>query len=196
MQKEIEATFENVDHEKLRRILIEQRAILKQPECMMRRTIFDYQDRRLDKQAAWIRVRQEATRNTMCYKQRQNETIQGMREIEFEISDYDSACDFLTAIGLITKAKQETKREIWELDDCEIMLDTWPWIPAFAEVEGVSEDAVKKVAAKLGFNWSAAIFDSSDAQYTKHFDVTRTEISSCSIDFGPIPDWLEQRRIQ
>lgn len=194
MQQEIEATFLDVAHEVLRQKLKDSGGTCAQPMYLMKRAIYDYADLRLDKKAAWIRVRQEADRTTMGFKQRQSETLEGMREIEFTVDDYTKACQFLEAIGLAPKATQESKRETWRLDDCEVMLDEWPWIPTFVEVEGPNEQAVRAVAQKLGLDYDTAMFDSNDAIYVKHFDVTRTEISTVPIVFGPVPEWLEQKR--
>ena len=63
MNTEIEATFLEVDHDKLRQKLGVMGAQLTQPETHMRRTIYDYPDLRLDKMAAWIRVRDEGVRS-------------------------------------------------------------------------------------------------------------------------------------
>jgi len=194
MQTEIEATFLAINHDELRAKLQAAGATLVQPMYLMKRSIYDYADLRLDQQKSWIRVRQEADKVTMGFKQRESETADGMREIEFEISDYAKACEFLEAIGLKTKAVQESKREVWRLDDCEVTLDEWPWIPQYVEVEGPSENAVRDVSAKLGLTYEAAVFDSIDIIYIKFFDVTRTEISSVPIAFGPVPRWLEKKR--
>lgn len=194
MQQEIEATFLGADHQAVRQKLEELGGTCKQPQFLMKRSIYDYADLRLDKQSAWIRVREEADKTTMGFKQRQNETIEGMREIEFSISDYAKACAFLEAIGLTTKAVQESKRETWQLEDCEIMLDEWPWIPPYIEIEAPTEAIVRDVSAKLGFDYSQAIFDSTDAIYERYFNVTRTEISTVPLAFGPVPEWLESKR--
>jgi adenylate cyclase class 2 len=194
MQQEIEATFLDCDHEAMRRKLQQLGAVIEQPKYLMKRAIYDYADLRLDKQAAWIRVREEADKTTMGFKQRQSETIEGMREIEFTISDYDKACDFLEAIGLTPKAVQESKRETWRLGECQIMLDEWPWIPTYVEVEAPSEATVRDVSAQLGLDYSQAVFDSTDAIYQHYFDVTRTEISTVPLAFGPVPEWLESKR--
>jgi adenylate cyclase, class 2 len=194
MKPEIEATYLEQNHEKIRDMLKSKGATCLHEKYLMKRTIFDYPDLRLDNQAAWIRVRQEATKTTMGFKQRQDETIEGMREIEFTIDDYTKACDFLEAIGLAPKAVQESRREIWRLGDCEIMLDEWPWIPTYIEIEGPTKEAVQKVTSELGLDYNTAIFDSTDAIYQKYFDVSRTEISTVPIKFGPIPNWLEEKR--
>lgn len=195
MQQEIEATFLGIDHDALRAQLKALGGTCSQPEFLMRRAVFDYSDQRLDRQAAWVRVRQEYDRVTMCYKQRKTSNIDGMYEVEFVVSDYDKACGFLQAIGLEHKARQETKRELWLLDGCQVTLDTWPWIPQYVEIEAPDESSVRAVAQKLGFQWSNALFDSADAVYQRYYDVTRTEISTVNLTFSPVPDWLEAKRI-
>lgn len=194
MQTEIEATFLDISHDALRSRLQAAGGVCEQPLHLMRRAVYDYADLRLDKQAAWIRVRQEADRVTMAFKQRQAESIDGMQEIEFEASSYNKACTFLGAIGLVPKALQESKREVWRLGECQIMLDEWPWIPPYVELEADSEAIVRGAAARLEFEYDQAIFDSTDAIYQKYFDVTRTEISTVPITFGVVPEWLEARR--
>ncbi len=186
--------FVGVDHERLREKLRGLGAELLTPERLIRRTIFDYEDLRLDKQAAWIRLRDEGDKITLTYKQRKNETIDGRVEIELVVDDFDKTKALLLATGLTVKAEQETKRELWKCGEVEIMLDTWPWLEPIVEAEGKSEEAVKEMSSKLGLNWDDAIFDSTDRLYQMVFDVTRTEISTHPIVFGPVPEWLEARR--
>jgi adenylate cyclase, class 2 len=194
MQSEIEATFVDVEHEQVRKRLEAAGGRCVSLRFRQRRVVYDYPDLSLDKKAAWVRVRQEVDRATLSFKQRQNESIEGMKEIETEIADFDSTCRLLEAIGLTVKAEQETDREVWEIDGCEVMLDEWPWIPPFIEIEGPDEASVQALAKKLGFSWEAAVFDSTDGVYQRYYDVARTKISTVPIKFGPIPDWLEEKR--
>ncbi|MFA5744640.1 MAG: CYTH domain-containing protein [Candidatus Paceibacterota bacterium] len=194
MKTEVEATFIPADHIALRKKLGDIGAKLIRPERLIRRTIFDYEDLRLDAKAAWVRLRDEGDSITLTFKQRTNETINGMKEIEIVVDDYIRTKELLLAIGLIVKAEQETKRELWEIDGTQVMLDTWPWLEPIAEIEGESEETVKELSQRLGFDWTKAIFDSADELYRLVFDVTRTEISTCPLTFGPVPAWLEKRR--
>lgn len=194
MKSEIEATFIDADLDHVRAELKAAGAKLIYPERLMRRENFDFPGVVLDQKPAWLRLRTEGDKITLTYKERQAETIEGMKEIMIEVNDFEQAKELLFAIGLVTKSIQETKRELWRLDDCEIMLDTWPWIPSYVEVEGPSEMSVKATSEELGFTWSAAVFDSADNVYQNYFDVTRTEISTVLIEFGPVPDWLEAKR--
>jgi hypothetical protein len=103
MQTEIEATFLDVNHELLRTKLVELGAACVEPKHDMRRTVYDFPDLRLDKKAAWVRVRQEAEKITMTFKHRQSETSEGMKEVELAVDNYASACAFLEAVGLAVK---------------------------------------------------------------------------------------------
>jgi adenylate cyclase class 2 len=194
MQTEIEATYLDVNHEQLRARLAAIGAHCETPRFDMFRVVYDYPDLRLDKMAAWVRVRREADKVTMSFKHRQSESAQGMKEVELVVNSYEDACVFLESIGLTEKARQETRREIWQLDGCEIMLDEWPWIPPYVEIEGPAESSVQAVSEKLGFSCKSAFFDSADGVYQQYFDVTRTEISTVPITFKPAPDWLEAKR--
>jgi adenylate cyclase class 2 len=196
MAAELEATFVNISHEDLRHRLKKAGATLVQPMTLMRRIIFDYPNMRLDNQTAWLRLRDEGDKVMLTYKQRLSSTLDGMKEIETEVSSFEQTAELLKAIGMIIKASQETKREVWTMSGCQITLDDWPWIPPFTEIEGQTETAVKAACEQLNFSWGEAIFDSIDAIYLQHFDVTRTEISSADIRFGVVPEWLEAKRIK
>jgi adenylate cyclase class 2 len=85
-------------------------------------------------------------------------SLTGAKEIEFNVSDYDGAVALIEAVGIKSKSVQETKREIWHMGDAEVVIDEWPWIDYFIEIEAPSETLVKETAAKLGLDWSDAAF--------------------------------------
>jgi len=75
------------------------------------------------------------------------------------------------------------------------MIDTWPWIPTFVEIEAHSEEKLKAAAEKLGLRWGDALYGSVEPAYQKYYDVTEKEIDSWpEIVFSPVPDWLLQRK--
>lgn len=191
MQTEIEAKFPDIDSEALRNKLRELGAELVHPEIMMKRHVFDYPDERLEKDGGWVRLRQESDKTTLCYKKLDDRTLHGTKEINVKVDDYDKTKNFLEAIGLKSKAYQETKRETWLYKEVEVTIDTWPWIPSFVELEGPSERGVRDVAADLGFDWSKAMHGSVETVYQMHYDFTELEIDSWpEITFVPEPDWL------
>lgn len=197
METEIEAKFPDVDASKLRAKLVEKGAELVQPEILMRRRTYDDRAGWLQKANGWVRVRNEGDKITLSYKQLNERTLHGMKEINLVVSDFDKTCAFLEAIGMIEKSYQETKREKWVHQDVEVTIDTWPWIPTFAELEGLSEQAVQGAAEDLGFDWKRAMHGSVETVYQMHYDVTEDEVAHWkSIIFVDVPEWLLEKRLK
>ena len=195
MQTEVEAKFLNVNYEEIRAKLKKLGAVCEQPMRLMIRNNFDYPDRRLEKVGGWIRIRDESGKITLSYKQLNDRTLHGTKEVNLVVDDFQKATDFLKAIGLRLDNYQETKRESWRLDEVEVELDEWPWIKPFVELEGHSEEDIKKVAEKLNLDWSRAIHGSVENAYQAEYNVTEAEVDSIAeIKFVAVPEWLERRR--
>src|ERR1035437_10205859 len=175
METEIEAKFPDIDADALRLMLKEKGAELEHPEVLMRRKTFDDPDRRLNKVGGWIRVRDEGNKVTLSYKQLNDRTLHGTKEITVVVDDFDKTCSFLEAIGMVAKSYQETKREKWNFKGVEVTIDTWPWVPIFVELEGPTEKLVRSVAAGLGFDWINAMHGSVEPIYQMHYDFTDEE---------------------
>ena len=100
-----------------------------------------------------------------------SDNISNQKEVCLEIDNFENARIFLEKIGCIKKAYQESKRELWELDNVEITIDEWPFLEPFIEIEGKNEEDVKKATKKLGFNYKDAFFGSADFLYAKKYGV-------------------------
>ena len=196
MKTEIEAKFLNVDVKNVREKLKKVGAVKQYPERLMKRKVFDYPDNKLDKEDAWVRVRDEGDNKiTLSYKKLLDRSLHGTKEITLDVSDFETMCDFLQACGFEIKSYQETKREKWTLEESEITIDTWPWIPTFVEIESATEEEIHKVSNLLGFDWNKALHGSVETAYQDLFDVTEDEIDGWKeIVFTPVPDWLEVKR--
>ena len=193
MQTELEAKFLDIDPDMLRKLLKEKGATLVHAERLMKRKNFDFPDRRLYKTGGWVRVRDEGDRITLSFKQTVNDALDGTKEVEIVVVDFDNISNFLLAIGLVQKSYQETKRERWYFDGVEVTIDTWPWIPTFVELEGESEKQLKEIATKLGLDWGAAMHGGVAPVYCRYFDVTCGEVNEWkNITFVPVPDWLNK----
>lgn len=191
MDTEIEAKWLNVDHTEMRERLKACGAKLVQSERLMTRKVFDHEDKRLEKLGGWVRVRNEGDKVTMSYKQLNDRTLHGTKEVSVVVDDFDKTCTFLESIGLRAHSYQETKRESWILRDSEIELDTWPWIPSFLEIEAPSENELKKTAQELGLNYDNALHGSVETAYQAIYDVSEEEIDNWEeIKFSEVPDWL------
>lgn len=197
MQTEIEAKWLNINLSNMRLQLKSIGATLVQPERLMSRSVFDYPDKQLAKVGGWVRVRDEGDKVTLSYKQLNDRTLHGTKEINLTVNNFKATCDFLQSIGLVAKSFQETKRESWLIDDVEVELDTWPWIPSFIEIEAKTEEKLRAVAKNLDLKFSEALHGSVEVAYQDIYDVTESEIDNWStIRFVDIPDWLAIKRRQ
>ena len=167
MNKEIEAKFLNVNHDQIRKKLSSLGAVLEQPMRTMRRVVIHTPD--MTKKNAFVRVRDEGYRTTMTYKQFDHDSVDGAKEYEIQVDNFDTAVSLLGASGLKYDTYQETKRENWRLDNTEIMLDEWPWLNPYIEIESRDESMVKDIALKLGFSWKEAIFGGVANAYQKQY---------------------------
>ena len=166
MQTEIEAKWLDIDITQMRKRLESVGAQLVTPERLMVRSIFDYPDKRLEKNGGWVRVRDEGDKITLSYKQLNDRSLHGTKEVSVVVSDFDNTCTFLKSIGLEQDSFQETRRESWKLGDTEIELDTWPWIPSFVEIEAKSEKELRDVASKLNLDYNKALHGSVETVST------------------------------
>lgn len=154
----------------MRRRLADAGAKLEKPEFLQKRIPFDLPGDRKSKDA-WVRVRDEAGRVTLSLKIVDGDRIEDQREIMVTVDDFDNAVALLDAIGCERKSYQETKRELWRLGDVEIMIDEWPFLEPFIEVEGPSESIVRDIAEKLGFRWEDAVFGAVGKLYFMKYGV-------------------------
>jgi len=195
METEIEAKWLRIDHPTFRDTLMSAGAELVSPERKMVRRVFDYPDKRLSKVGGWVRVRDEGGIITLSYKQVNDRTLHGTQEVTVTVTDFEATCAFLGAIGLKSKAFQETTRESWKLGSVEIELDTWPWIPSFVEIEAKDSKLLYAAAKKLGLDRNKALHGSVETAYQDIYDVTEEEIDNWDeIKFSEVPDWLVSKR--
>lgn len=167
MQTEIEVKFLNIDHNVVRGKLRELGGVCEQPMRLMRRVVFHSDD--MEAKRAFVRVRDEGYRVTMTYKQFDADTVDGAKEYEIEVSDFNTAIALLDAAGIAHDTFQESRRENWRLGDVEIMLDEWPWLAPYMEIEGLSEERVRSVAEQLGFAWEDAVFGGVANAYANQY---------------------------
>ncbi|MCX6746313.1 MAG: CYTH domain-containing protein [Candidatus Parcubacteria bacterium] len=175
MNIEYEATFTKINKNKMHQKLKNLGARLIKPEFLMKRVVF-IPPKKIKN--GWMRVRDEGDKITMSLKIVHGKKITAQKEIELIIDDFENGCNFLESIGAKRKSYQETKRELWHLNDVEITLDTWPGLKPVIEIEGKNEQDVKAVAEKLDFDWSKAIFDSIDYVYEQELGIPREVINN------------------
>lgn len=193
MKDEIEVKFPNVDHAKMRKKLTELGATCVVPMRTMIRSTFDFPESHPDYgKSAFVRVRDEGDKITLTYKNFLSK--KDVKEIELKVDNFPATVEFCEAIGLTKTSYQESNRETWVYQDCEIVLDEWPWLKPFIEVEAPSAEKMQELSEKLGFNFSDGVYgDVTDVyrtQYPHIPDPAQIGILPV-IKFGdPLPDYL------
>jgi adenylate cyclase class 2 len=170
MKTEIEAKFLNIEPDDIRRRLADIGAVCKQPMRMMRRVVFDNDD--MNAKRGFIRVRDEGYRVSVTYKQYDEMSLTGAKEIEFTTDNYDAAVALIEATGIRVRSYQEARREIWVVQGAEVVIDEWPWLNPFIEIEAETESRVKDIAKLLGFDWMDAAFGDVMTAYRAQYPST------------------------
>lgn len=194
MKTEYEAKFLNINVDEIRGKLQSSGAHMEKPMRLMRRVTMETPE--LKEKNAFVRVRDEGDKVTVTYKQFDALSVDGAKEHEIVVSDFDEALALLEATGLPKLSLQESKRETWNLDGTEIVIDEWPWLNPYIEIEGETENHVREIAKKLGFDWNDAVFGDVMSAYRERYPhLTESDVISVVpvVKFGdPLPDFLKE----
>ena len=132
---------------------------------LMRRYVYDIVP---GDQSKWIRLRDTGRETTLCVKQILSDAIDGVREVEVNVSDFDATNALLGMLGYSPKAYQENRRSSWKLSTVRLELDSWPLIPPYLEIEADSTEEVHATALRLGFEIAELTAENTTAVYTRY----------------------------
>jgi len=128
---------------------------------------FDTPDRSLTSAGKVLRLRQD-TRARVTYKGLG--TLEGgahlRQELEFTVSDFDTAKALFEALGYQVYTIYEKYRTTYQLGNVEVVVDELP-TGDFLEIEGPDSDSIHHAAQQLGLNWEAGIMDSYTALFER-----------------------------
>ncbi len=195
MKAEIEVKFLHVDHDLIRQKLSEVGAELEHPMQQMKRVTF--QNDFMCQKSGWIRVRDEGDRITVAYKQTDSFDIDGTKEIEIDVENFEAAVEIFRNIGLGGESFQESRRESWQFGEVQIELDEWPWLDSFIEIEAPNEQLVSDMAIRLGLNMSESLSGDVMVAYREqypHLGMNGTIGNLEQVRFDlPLPDMLARK---
>ncbi|CAG1005042.1 adenylate cyclase, class 2 [Anaerolineales bacterium] len=155
---ETEAKFFVRDLKKIELRLLELKAQLIQPRLHEINLRFDNANDELRSSLRVLRLRQD-DKARLTFKGPSEEQPGGIlrrREIEFVVEDFDSAKDFLEALGYRVVVFYEKFRAVYELNDTHIMLDELPY-GQFIEIEGENAETIRRTMNLLGIKWDAMV---------------------------------------
>ena len=145
MNTEYEIRVLEVDVEKLTQKL-EALGAEKVGDWMQKRYVYDFTPKRENQ---WIRLRTNGKKTTLTYKNVEKNTVDGTKELEIVVEDFEKTNEMLEILGYKNKGYQENKRVRYILGGVEIDFDTWPRIPTYMEIEGKNEEVVAKTLELL-----------------------------------------------
>lgn len=167
MKTEYEVVFTNIEREKFIDKIKSIGWICTKENTLMKRIIFEIPN---NKRSSYLRVRDEWDKITCTYKEENLlvNNIDSIKELETVVKDFEVMINIFRKLWLNEKSYQETYREVWSINnEIEIMIDLWPWLNPYIEIEWENEELVRKYSSLLWFDYNVWIFWTSFQVYEK-----------------------------
>lgn len=116
----------------------------------------------------WIRLRTNGTETTLTIKEISSSKIDGTKEAEIVVSDFNVCDEILNKLGYFARSKQENRRIRYMLNDVEIDIDMWPKIPDYVEFEAKNVKQIEDVCKVLGIEYDKLVTYDVETIY-KHY---------------------------
>ena len=130
----------------------------------------------------WIRLRTNGENTTLAIKEIKSLRVDGTKELEIEVSDFNGTNEFLMKLGYLPRTFQENFRIEYILNGVNFDLDKWPMIPPYLEIEGNSEIDVIKMIDVLGFKESDVTTMDVDTLYSLEYGIQLDSIKELRFD--------------
>ncbi len=167
MKTEFEIVFTDINKDEIIEKIKSLWWVQTKKNTLMKRVIFKHP---WDSKGSYLRVRDEWDKITCTYKKQKpwKLDIYSIQELETIVWDFDIMVNIFRELGLKQKSYQETYREVWEInEEVEIMIDLWPGLKPYIELEAENEELVKKYSEKLWFNYNSWLFGTVFQVYEK-----------------------------
>lgn len=120
----------------------------------------------------WVRLRQTGEQTTLTIKKIVNSKgeyeLDAVEELEFDVPNIESGKQFLEDLGYFFARHQIKMRIAYDYNDTEIVIDKWPRLEPYVEVEGPSQEAIDEAVKMLGYNVKDAIVINTDDIYSQN----------------------------
>ncbi len=151
MKTEIEARLLDINEEEFIAKLKEHGATFV-GDWFMSRNVYDVKPADDGK---WIRLRTNGIETTLTIKEVVDKSIEGTKELEIVVSDFDATNEILNKLGYFARGSQTNRRIRYILDEVELDIDFWPLIPTYVEFEADSAEKIKAVCKKLDIDFES-----------------------------------------
>lgn len=172
MKTEYEVRVLEIDKEELIEKL-ESLGAVKQGDYFYKRYVYEFNPPIYEK---WIRLRTNGKKTTLTIKEIKSQEIDGTKELEIEVSDFEETNQILEKLGYQARNYQENKRTRYLLGGVELDIDTWPRIPTYLEIEGNSTEEVLKMMDLLEIQRDKATTKDVESVYREVYNIPIAEI--------------------
>ena len=178
MNTEYEIRILEVDVEKITQKL-EEIGAEKVGDWFQKRYVYDMIPK---KENQWIRLRTNGEKTTLTYKNVEKDTIDGTKELEIVVNDFEKTNEMLEILGYKNKGYQENRRIRYILNGVEIDIDSWPMIPTYMEIEGKNEYEVMNTLNRLGIEENKVCTLNCEDIYKKVYNINIDEIKRLTFE--------------
>lgn len=135
----------------------------------------------------WIRLRQTVDETTITIKKIVNSNgeynLDDVKELEFSVPSIDDGKEFLKTLGYYPSLHQRKMRIAYDYNKTEVVIDKWPKIPTYLEVEGKTKEEIYEVVNDLGFkSKDVRVLNTDDVYKERGLDI----YSFKDLDFSDI----------
>lgn len=117
----------------------------------------------------WVRLRQTGDETTITIKKIVNSQgeyeLDAVQELEFNVPDIQTGLEFLEDLGYMFARHQIKMRIAYDYKNTEIVIDKWPKLAPYIEVEGNSKEEIDEVVMDLGYDVKDAVVINTDDVY-------------------------------
>ena len=135
----------------------------------------------------WVRLRQTGNETTITIKRIVNSKgeyeLDAVNELEFNVPSMEDGKQLLEDLGYFFARHQIKMRIAYDYKNTEIVIDKWPKLAPYIEVEGPTKEEIEEVVLMLGYSLNDAIVINTDDVYSKNgLDIYSDEYRDLSFD--------------
>ena len=133
----------------------------------------------------WVRLRKTGDETTLAIKRIVNSKgeyeLDAVNELEFNIPSIEEGKQFLADLGYFPARHQIKMRLAYDYKNAEIVIDKWPKLNPYIEIEAPLKEDIEETILMLGYQVDDAIVINTDDVYDKiGIDIYSKEYSDLS----------------
>lgn len=147
----------------------------------------------------WIRLRQTGDETTITIKKivdsKGEYELDAVEELEFSVPSIEDGKQFLEDLGYFFARHQIKMRIAYDYKNTEIVIDKWPLIDPYIEIEGPTKKEIDETVEMLGFDLKDAIVINTDDVYLREgidiYDDEHKDLSFNEIEQKEVEEYLK-----